>query len=237
MTVPFDRVFELGSCYRAEKSFTNRHLCEIYTLDIEMAYSSMEDVFTIMEEVLTKVTRDIRKKCEEDLDILGIQDTFIVPRKPFKKRTYSDIIKLIQERTDLPIEWGDDISTEAYRSLNDILPEYYWITHWPTKAKPFYIQPSEDNPEISESFDLQKGWLELASGGTRVHDKELLIKRLAEQGLNPKSFESHLNTFDYGMPPHAGIGFGIGRYLTILTGVDQIKESVLYPRTPDRLTP
>ena len=79
--------------------------------------------------------------------------------------------------------------------------------------------------------------MELASGGTRVHDKELLIKRLKEQGLNPKSFTSHLNTFDYGMPPHAGIGFGIGRYLTILTEVDQIKESVLYPRTPDRLTP
>ncbi len=237
LTVPFDRVFELGSCYRAEKSFTNRHICEIYTLDIEMGYSTMEDVFKVMEDVLTKTTRDIKKKCEEDLQILDVLDTFEVPRKPFKRRTYTEILKLIEKNTDMSIKWGEDISTEAYRKLNEVLPGYYWITHWPTEAKPFYIRPSDDQPEISESFDLQKGWLELASGGTRVHEKDLLIKRLKMQGLNPKSFESHLRSFEYGMPPHAGIGFGIGRFLLTLTGVDQIKETVFYPRTPDRLTP
>jgi aspartyl-tRNA synthetase len=237
LTIPFERVYELASCYRAEKSFTNRHICEIYMLDIEMAFSTMKDVMKLMEEIITRSTRDIKKKCTEDLEILGIQESFEVPRKPFKKRTYSEVIKLVQKNTDVKIEWGEDISTEAYRKLNDILPGYYWITHWPTEAKPFYISPSENKPEISESFDLQKGWLELASGGTRVHNKEILIKRLKEQNLDPKSFASHLQTFDYGMPPHAGIGFGIGRFLSVLTGVDQIKETVLYPRTPDRLTP
>jgi len=237
LTVPFERVFELGSCYRAEKSFTNRHICEIYTLDIEMAFSNMYDVFKVMEEVLSKTTKDIKKNCVEDLEILGILETFETPRKPFKRHTYTDIINLLQKKTDMKIEWGEDISTEAYRALNEYLPGYYWITHWPTEAKPFYIRPSEKDPKISESFDLQKGWLELASGGTRVHEKDLLIKRLKNQGLDPKSFKSHLDTFDYGMPPHAGIGFGIGRFLTILTDVDQIKETVLYPRTPDRLTP
>ncbi|MBN2157383.1 MAG: aspartate--tRNA(Asn) ligase [Candidatus Lokiarchaeota archaeon] len=237
LTIPFERVFELASCYRAEKSFTNRHICEIYTLDIEMAFVTMEDIFKLMEEILTVTLRDIKNRCLEDLEILGIQESFNVPRKPFKKRTYSDIVKLVNNKTDMNIEWGEDISTEAYRKLDEFLPGYYWITHWPTKAKPFYIRPSEEDPKISESFDLQKGWLELASGGTRVHEKSLLIKRLKEQGLDPSSFESHLQTFDYGMPPHAGIGFGIGRFLTSITGVDQIKETVLYPRTPDRLTP
>lgn len=237
LTIPFERVFELGSCYRAEKSFTNRHICEIYTLDIEMAFSTMYDVFDLMEDVLSSTTREIKKKCEEDLEILGIIDSFETPRKPFKRYTYTDIVKLLEKKTEMKINWGEDISTEAYRELNEYLPGYYWITHWPTEAKPFYIRPTEDKPEISESFDLQKGWLELASGGTRVHEKELLIKRLKKQGLNPKSFESHLSTFDYGMPPHAGIGFGIGRFLSVLTEVDQIKETVLYPRTPDRLTP
>jgi nondiscriminating aspartyl-tRNA synthetase len=237
LTIPFERVFELGSCYRAEKSFTNRHICEIYTLDIEMAFCTMYDVFNLMEDVLSKTTRDIKKNCREDLEILGVYHQFETPKKPFKRHTYSDVLQLLETKTDMTIEWGEDISTEAYRKLNEFLPGYYWITHWPTKAKPFYIRPSQDNPEISESFDLQKGWLELASGGTRVHEKDLLIERLKNQGLNPKSFESHLSTFDYGMPPHAGIGFGIGRFLGVLTGVDQIKETVLYPRTPDRLTP
>ena len=102
--------------------------------------------------------------------------------------------------------------------------------------KPFYIMPSPD-PKYSESFDLQKGMLELTSGGTRVHNKKQLLKALEENGLNPLSFKSHLNTFDYGMPPHAGFGLGIDRWLTILCGLDDIRETVMYPRTPDRLTP
>lgn len=102
--------------------------------------------------------------------------------------------------------------------------------------KPFYIMPSI-NPKYSESFDLQKGMLELTSGGTRIHNKVQLINALEEKGLNPLAFTSHLNTFDYGMPPHAGFGLGIDRWLTILCGLDDIREAVMYPRTPDRLTP
>ena len=93
------------------------------------------------------------------------------------------------------------------------------------------------NPKYSESFDLQKGMIELTSGGTRVHRKAQLIKALKEKGLNPRAFKSHLNTFDYGMPPHAGFGLGIDRWLTILCGLDDIREAVMYPRTPDRLIP
>ena len=134
------------------------------------------------------------------------------------------------------IEFGEDISTEAYRKLGEELTEYYYITHWPMSIKPFYIMPS-NNPKYSESFDLQKGMLELTSGGTRVHNKEQLVRALEEKELNPLAFASHLNAFDYGMPPHAGFGLGIDRWLTILCGLDDIREVVMYPRTPDRLTP
>ena len=96
--------------------------------------------------------------------------------------------------------------------------------------------PSKD-PKWSESFDLQMGRLELTSGGTRVHKKEQLVKALEAKGLNPIAFESHLNTFDFGMPPHAGVGLGIARWLTYICGLDDIREAVMYPRTPDRLTP
>jgi aspartyl-tRNA synthetase len=81
------------------------------------------------------------------------------------------------------------------------------------------------------------GWLELTSGGTRVHNKEQLITALETKGLNSNSFESHLNVFDFGMPPHAGVGLGIARWLTYICGLDDIREAVMFPRTPDRLTP
>ena len=102
--------------------------------------------------------------------------------------------------------------------------------------KPFYIMPSKD-PKYSESFDLQMGWLELTSGGTRVHNKEQLTAALDAKGLNPAAFESHLRTFSFGMPPHAGVGLGIARWVTFLCGLENIMEAVMYPRTPDRLTP
>ena len=102
--------------------------------------------------------------------------------------------------------------------------------------KPFYIMTSK-NSKYSESFDLQKGMIELSSGGTRVHNKEYLITALESKGLNPIAFESHLDSFDFGMPPHAGLGLGIARWLTVLCGLDDIREAVMYPRTPERLTP
>ena len=102
--------------------------------------------------------------------------------------------------------------------------------------KPFYIMPSKD-PKYSESFDLQMGWLELTSGGTRVHNRRQLEKAIEKKGLNPKDFESHLKVFDFGMPPHGGLGLGIARWLTVICGLDDIREAVMYPRTPERLTP
>jgi nondiscriminating aspartyl-tRNA synthetase len=237
LTVPFENVYELGCCYRAEKSFTNRHLCEIYVLDIEMAFANMNDVFAMMEDLLYNTTKDVKELCAEDLKILAMYDKFEVPSIPFKQYKYKEILDLLDKKAGMKLKFGDDITTEAYKALGSLLPGYYWVTNWPTEAKPFYILPCKEDPKISESFDLQKGWLELCSGGTRIHNKEMLIRRLEEKGLNPKSFESHLNAFDFGMPPHAGLGFGIARFLAILTGAEQVKETVMYPRTPDRLTP
>ncbi|MHA2062725.1 MAG: amino acid--tRNA ligase-related protein, partial [Candidatus Sifarchaeia archaeon] len=97
--------------------------------------------------------------------------------------------------------------------------------------------PKNSNPEISESFDLMYDWIELASGGTRVHKKEILIQRLINQGLTPSSFEFHLKVFDWGMPPHAGWGLGLARLVMVLTGRQNIREAVIFPRDRTRLTP
>jgi aspartyl-tRNA synthetase len=114
---------------------------------------------------------------------------------------------------------------------------FYFVTDWPTHAKAFYIKPRDDNPQISEGFDLMWNYIELTSGGTRICDKNQLIERLREKGLNPDSFKMHLQAFDYGMPPHAGWAIGLERLTMMLTGIKNIREVTLYPRDRVRLTP
>ncbi|MFX1374559.1 MAG: aspartate--tRNA(Asn) ligase [Promethearchaeota archaeon] len=232
----YERVFEISDCFRAEKSRTKRHLCEIYTLDVEMAFVTMDDVMKLLEELVHNVIKDIRENKMEELKFLKMEDKTNVPQIPFPRYKYEEIIDLINQKFGFNLEFGEDPSTEAYRKLGEELPEYYYITHWPMSIKPFYIMPSKD-PKYSESFDLQKGMLELTSGGTRVHNKVQLEHALESKGLNSLSFESHLKVYDYGMPPHAGFGLGIDRWLTMISGLDDIREAVMYPRTPDRLTP
>ncbi|MFX0027662.1 MAG: aspartate--tRNA(Asn) ligase [Candidatus Hermodarchaeota archaeon] len=232
----YERVFELSDCFRAEKSRTKRHICEIFTLDVEMAFVTMDDVMELLEEMVHNVIKDLRNNKMEELKFLKMEKRTELPELPFPRYKYDEIIDMINSKFKFDLEFGEDPSTEAYRKLGEELPGYYYITHWPMAIKPFYIMPSK-NPKYSESFDLQKGMLELTSGGTRVHNKIQLEKALESKGLNSNSFESHLKAFDYGMPPHAGFGLGIDRWLTILSGLDDIREAVMYPRTPDRLTP
>ncbi|MBY9015754.1 MAG: aspartate--tRNA(Asn) ligase [Candidatus Lokiarchaeota archaeon] len=232
----YERVFEIGPSFRAEKSHTKRHLCEIVQLDMEIAFADMNDVLELLEELVQNVIIGIRDKQMSALKLLGMEDKTVVPEIPFPRYTYEELLDLLNNKLNLKIEWGEDLSTEANRKLGQEIPGYYYITHWPMAIKPFYIMPSK-NPKYSESFDLQKGWLELTSGGTRVHNKVQLEKALENKGLNSLTFESHLKAFDYGMPPHAGFGLGIARWLTVLCGLDDIREAVMYPRTPERLTP
>jgi len=230
----FEKVFEIGPCYRAEESRTVRHLSEVYVVDVEVAFAEADDVMRILEELIYYVLRKVSKNCRSELELLGRKIKGQKP--PFPKYTYSEIISMLKEK-GVTINWGEDISTPAYRELGKIIGNFYFITEWPTKGKPFYIKPRRDNPEICEAFDLMYGWLELASGGTRIHDKEMLIRRLKEQNLDPASFGFHLKTFDWGMPPHAGWGLGLDRLMMTITGAENIRECVFYPRDRDRLIP
>ncbi len=232
----YERVFEISPAFRAEKSHTKRHLCEIFTLDVEMSFADMNDVQKTLEELVHNVIEDVRENRMPALKVLNMEDKTIVPKLPFPRYKYDEIIELVDKKFGITIEWGEDISTEAYRKLGEELTGYYYITHWPMEIKPFYILPS-NNPKYSESFDLQMGWLELVSGGTRVHNKQQLINAIEAKGLNSASFESHISVFGFGMPPHAGFGLGIARWITFICGLDDIREAVMYPRTPDRLTP
>ncbi len=232
----YERVFEISPAFRAEKSHTKRHICEIFTLDVEMSFVDMYDVLKTLEELVDNVIANIRENNMVALKTLKMENKTIVPELPFPRYKYDEILELLENKYKISIEWGEDISTEAYRKLGKELTGYYYITHWPMIIKPFYIQPSKDN-KYSESFDLQMGWLELTSGGTRVHNRVQLEDAIENKGLNASSFESHLIAYDFGMPPHAGFGLGIARWITYICGLDDIREAVMYPRTPERLTP
>lgn len=234
LIMDFEKVFEIGPVYRAEESHTRRHLNEIISIDIEEAYSNAEDVMGILEEVMQNICSVVKETCQRELEIL--KHKIDMPKEPIKRFTYDEILRDL-EGEGVHVPWGEDIPTPAFRVLGKIHPTFYFITHWPTKSKAFYIKPRDENPEISEGFDFMWRWIELASGGTRVHSKDLLIKRMSEQGLNPESFKYHLQVFDYGMPPHAGWAVGLGRLMMVLTGKQNIREVVLFPRDRFRLTP
>ena len=234
LTICFEKVFEIGQFFRAEESHTRRHLSEFISVDIEQAFATAEDVMQLLERLIQHVCSEVKDKCQKEFSIL--KHDFEVPKLPFERFTYDQIIEELKKE-DFEIPWGEDIPTPAFRKLGEIHPNFYFIVDWPAETKPFYIQPKKDNPKVTEAFDLMWNWIELASGGTRVHSKELLIKRLKEQGLNPESFKYHLKTFDYGMPPHAGWAVGFERLLMVLTGKQNIREVVLFPRDRFRLIP
>ena len=234
LTLSFEKVYEIATYFRAEPSHTRRHLSEFVSVDVEAAFSTAEDVMQVLEGLIVHVYKAVNEKCTEELGVL--RRKIEVPEAPFPRLTYDEVLEELSGQ-GVEIKWGEDIPTPALRQLEKLHPGFYFITDWPTASKPFYIKPRDDRPEVCEAFDLMHGWVELASGGTRIHDKELLIKRLREQGLSIESFEPHLRSFDYGMPPHAGWGLGLSRLIMVITGIQNIREVVLFPRDRFRLTP
>ncbi len=234
LTGSFEKIFEIGPIYRAEEHDTSYHLNEVMSVDIEMAFAEKEDVMDILEKIILSVFERVKNKAQKELDTL--EHDLEVPEKPLPRVTYKKAIEMLQDAGE-KIKWGEDFSTPEQRKLGEILEGPYFVVDWPTEMKPFYISPQEEKEEISHAFDLLCREIELASGGTRIHNKELLIERLKESGLSPRQFEYHLKNFDWGIPPHAGFGLGLERLIMILTGTKNIRECVLFPRDRKRLKP
>jgi len=234
LTIGLERVFEIASYYRAEKSHTVRHLTEFTSVDIEAAFMDYYDVMDILELVVSNVFDYTEKNCTIEQKTLDIE--IKKPSTPFERITYK---KAIEELSNdgIKLEIGDDLQDSHLRTLGERHQGFYFLIDWPMKLKPFYIHEKDDDPTLSRSFDLQYGYLELSSGGTRLHDPKKLCSRLEEQGLNPDQFADHLRAFDWGMPPHSGWGLGLDRLISVLTKIDNVREVVLYPRDPERLSP
>lgn len=238
MSSGLDRVFELGQAFRAEQSNTNRHVTEFISFDGEMAWiENEEQVMAMLETVVDYVLNGLKERGQKQLAILGKE--IKVPSRPYPILTYSECLKMVQDH-GLPLKEGDDLGTEGEKIVGEVMAErgseLYFIAEYPEEAKPFYIMEKDGTP-YSFSFDLDYKGTEITSGGQREHRYDKLVERMEKKGLDPKDFEFYLESFRYGMPPHGGWGMGIERLLVKMLDLGNIREAILFPRDPVRLTP
>jgi len=199
LVLSLDRVFEIAPYFRAENSHTVRHLNEFLSVDIEAAYLDYFDIMNIIEDLIKTVLRYIQESdYKKDYSIIDGKsiDDFI--SMPFPRLSYEQCINDLLNM-DEKINFGDDLADSSLRKLGEKYNSFFFIVDWPLTLKPFYIHEHEKNPILSKSFDLQYGYLELVSGGTRQHDIRKLQSRIKNQGLTVDSFANHLRSFEWGM--------------------------------------
>lgn len=225
-----EKVFTLFTVWRAEKHNTLRHLNESRQLDFEMAFADEFTVMDVLARCIQHIAKKVIEKNKEELKILNAELKF--PKT--KYMTFAEVSELMKKNK---VEMGkDDLSPEAEKKLGELYPDTVVFVHdWPLSGKPFYIMPKGKN--LSCGFDAIYKGMEIVSGGQRVHIPELLTERLKAKGLNPKNFKSYIDSFRYGAPPHAGWGMGLERITMLMLGLENIRETVLFPRDRTRLTP
>ncbi len=234
MASGLDKVYEIAQIFRAEEHDTLRHLNEAISIDAEASFCNHEDMMNVLEGLVRTAIKDVSEQCEDELKILGVD--LEVPEAPFERVDYDDVVDIVNSK-GVNMKYGEDLSRAAEKAVGEKMDDYYFITGWPTDIKPFYVMPDSENPEKSCAFDLMYKDLEISSGAQRLHMHDVLVERIKKQGLNPASFERYLAAFEYGMPPHAGWGLGAERFTMCITGVKNVRETVLFPRDRRRLTP
>ena len=236
----FDRVFETGPVFRAEKHNTRRHLNEYTSLDFEMGYiRGMEDVMGMETEMLRYVMEILKREYARELELLDVT----VPEIPFIPALRFDEAKRLVSETygrrarapfDLEPEEESLIGTYAKETFGS---DFVFITHYPSKKRPFYAMDDPQDVRFTLSFDLLYKGMEITTGGQRIHDYRMLTDKMAARGMTDEGMEEYLEAFRCGMPPHGGLGIGLERLTEQLLGEDNVREGCLFPRDMGRLTP
>ncbi len=227
-----EKVFTLFTVWRAEKHNTVRHLNESRQMDFEQAFADEFVAMDVLARCVQHIIKTIIEKNEKELEILGLKGKIKVPKT--KYMTFKEATEIMKKHK---VHVGkDDLSTDAEKKLGELFPDTIVFVHdWPISGKPFYIMPKEKG--LSTGFDAIYQGTEITSGGQRVHIPELLEQQLKERGLNPKDFKSYIDSFRFGAPPHAGWGMGLERLMMLVLGLSNIRETVLFPRDRERITP
>lgn len=236
----FDRVFETGPVFRAEKHNTKRHLNEYTSLDFEMGYiDGFEDIMAMETGFLQYTMKLLETEYAKELKILGITlpKTDQIPAVRFDRAK-----ELVAEKYDRKIRNPFDLEPEEESLIGRYFQEEYgadfvFVTHYPSKKRPFYAMEDPEDSRYTLSFDLLYHGLEITTGGQRIHDYRMLTEKIAARGMTEEGLEQYLDTFRYGMPPHGGLGIGLERLTMKLAGEDNVRETTLYPRDLSRLEP
>ncbi len=236
----FDRVFETGPVFRAEKHNTKRHLNEYTSLDFEMGYiDDYTEVMDMETGYLQYAMELLRKDYAKELDILevDIPDTSRIPTVKFEEAK-----ELVAKTYDRPMHSPYDLEPEEEQLIGLYAREtwgsdFVFVTHYPSRKRPFYTMDDPDDPKYTYSFDLLFRGMEVTTGGQRIHDYQTLVDKIAARKMSQEGMEQYLDTFRHGLPPHGGLGIGLERLTMQLIGEDNVREVSLFPRDLSRLEP
>ncbi|XP_006345989.1 aspartate--tRNA ligase 2, cytoplasmic [Solanum tuberosum] len=240
----FGRVFEVGPVFRAEDSFTHRHLCEFTGLDVEMEIKEhYSEVMDVVDRLFVAMFDSLNEKCKKELEAIGRQYPF-EPLKYLRKTlrlTFAEGIQMLKE-AGVEVDPLGDLNTESERKLGQLVAdkygtEFYILHKYPQAVRPFYTMPCHDNPSYSNSFDVFIRGEEIISGAQRVHVPEFLEKRAGECGIDVKTISTYIDSFRYGAPPHGGFGVGLERVVMLFCALNNIRKTSLFPRDPQRIAP
>ena len=236
----FDRVFETGPVFRAEKHNTRRHLNEYTSLDFEMGYiHSFLDICAMETGFLQYTMNLLEKEYSKELKLLNITlpDVEKIPYVHFDEAK-----RLVSEKYNRKIRNPFDLEPEEEELIRKYFKEEYnadfvFVTHYPSKKRPFYAMDDPEDTRYTLSFDLLYHGLEITTGGQRIHDLSMLEEKIQEKGMTEEGLEQYLDAFRFGMPPHGGLGIGLERLTMQLLGEDNVREACLFPRDMSRLEP
>jgi nondiscriminating aspartyl-tRNA synthetase len=233
MASGFERVFVMGPVFRAEPSYTTRHMTEFTGWDFEMSYiNSHNDIMEQLENVVTSGFKKVKEALGLDIE---------VPTLPFPRISMKDAKEKLKT-AGIKGERIFDVTPEEERELSKIIKQetghdFVFLTDYPIEARPFYHMRSEEDSKITKSFDLIYRGIEITTGAQREHRVDILEKQATEKGLSLESIKDYLNFFRYGCPPHGGVGIGPARIIMRMLDIPSIKEVTFLPRDVRRLTP
>jgi len=236
----FDKIFDCGPSWRAEKSHTIRHMTEHRTIAPEMAFIKDEsDIINLEEETVVYALKKIKKECEEEMEKLGKEVT--IPKTPFPELRFPKIYEILEE-LGKPISKGEDLNRESEEVLGKYVKEkyktdFFFVNRFPFVIKPFYVMRVDEEPQWARSIDLMFKGMEQSSGGQREHRYEKIMQQLKEKQMNIQGMKWFTDVFKFGVPPMGGFSIGIERFTQQLLDLENVREATLFPRDPERLLP
>jgi len=235
----FGKVYCFGPTFRAEKSKTRRHLTEFWMVEPEMAYATLDDVKRVGEELVVYVVGRVLENRRAELAELERDTTKLESvASPFPRMSYDDAVVALQKKGS-EIQWGGDFGNTDETLITEGLDRPLIVDRFPTEIKAFYFEPDPERPELALGVDFiaPEGYGEIIGGGQRIHNLDLLLKRLEEHKLPREAFDWYVDLRKFGSVPHAGFGMGIERFVAWMCGLEHIRETIAFPRMLYRTRP